>query len=663
MRGAAGLHRGQQQLTGRRRADMLGVALLMLLATALMSSGCTPWREYFGNGFKVGPNYRQPPAPVAEQWIDETDKRISTDEPDLSHWWTTFNDSDLNELVHSAYQQNLTLKEAGYRILEARAALAIQVGNLFPQTQQAIGGYSRNAISTLAANQNFLPQRFFDSWDLGFNLAWELDFWGRFRREIESAADVLDASVFNYDDVIVTLLGDVGSTYVEMRTLQQQLQYVHDNIAIQTESLDIAQARYRGGLTSELDVQQATSTLAQTEALIPQLSKQLRAANDRLCVLLGIPTRDLTKCLGDKPIPGASPDVVVGIPCDLLTRRPDIRRAEREAAAQCAQIGVAESELYPQIAITGTFVFDSERFTDLFKNKSQQGTVGPGFQWNVLNYGRLVNNIRVQDAKFKELVLAYQNTVLQANSEVEDGLAEFLESQLQAKAMQRSVDAADKAVKLSIVQYRGGLVDFNRVALLQQNLVQQQDLLAQAQGDIALGLIRTYRALGGGWQVRCTGFGPAEAAAAVGGTNPSGETIPPGTPAPSGQRPDPNSQPLQPQRGLPLEGPSGPLPPGEAPGEATVPSAHNNMPGGTTWDSTFWSGYAQPKTFSLQDDVKPVASAAALPAAPAQQRFTPGLPSAFSDPKSVDVLRGVLSAYPSNAEPPTSDKSGSAPLQ
>ena len=337
MRGAAGLYGGNQRRS-RRRANRLGMVALVVLAFATVSSGCTPWREYFGNGFKVGPNYRTPPAPVAGQWIDEADKRISTDEPDLSHWWTTFNDPDLNELIQNAYQQNLTLKEAGYRILESRAALAIQVGNLFPQTQQAIGAYSRNAVSTLAANQNILPQRFFDNWDLGFNLAWEIDFWGRFRREIESAADILEASVFNYDDVIVTLLGDVGSTYVELRTLQQQLQYVHDNIAIQTESLDIAQARFRGGLTSELDVDQAISTLAQTEALVPQLSKQVRTANDRLCVLLGIPTKDLTICLGDKPIPSASPDVVVGIPCDLLTRRPDIRRAEREAAAQCAKL-------------------------------------------------------------------------------------------------------------------------------------------------------------------------------------------------------------------------------------------------------------------------------------------------------------------------------------
>src|SRR5262249_54724843 len=160
----------------------------------------------------------------------------------------------------------------------------------------------------------------------------------------------------------------------------------------------------------------------QTEALIPQFEKRVRQANDRLCLLLGIPTVDLTPKLGNQNIPSSSPDVVVGIPCDLLTRRPDVRRAERLAAAQCEQIGIAEANLYPAISVTGTVAFDSERFTDLFKDKSLQGNVGPGFQWNVLNYGRLVNNVRLQRARFCELVTTYRNTVLRANSEAEDGI-------------------------------------------------------------------------------------------------------------------------------------------------------------------------------------------------------------------------------------------------
>ena len=377
---------------------------------------------------KVGPNYHTPHADVADHWIDATDKRLSSDEPDLSQWWTTFNDQQLNNLIQCAVQQNLTLKEACFRIIEERAALAIAVGNLFPQTQQAVGSYSRNVVSILEANQGFLgggfpgTSRFFNNWDLGFNLAWELDFWGRFRRAIESAQDELNASVFDYDDVLVTLLGDVGSTYIQIRTLQQQIEYVKENMIIQNEALEIAQARFQGGLASDLDTQQAISQLAQTEALIPQFEKQLRAANDRLCVLLGIPTEDLMLKLGNKNIPPVSPDVVVGVPCDLLMRRPDVRRAEQLAAAQSAQIGIAEAELYPAISVTGAVGFDAQRFTDLFKDHSLAGTIGPGFQWNVLNYGRLINNVRAQDAKFCELVTNYRNTVLKANSEAEDSI-------------------------------------------------------------------------------------------------------------------------------------------------------------------------------------------------------------------------------------------------
>ena len=456
------------------------------------------------------------------------------------------------------------------------------MGELFPQSQQLVGSYTRNAASVLQANQALLgtnlfgSKRYFDNWNLGFNLSWELDFWGRFRRAICAAADELDASVFDYDDVLVTLLGDMASTYVELRTIQQQIEYVNDNIKIQNESLDIAKARFQGGLSSELDVEQAISQLAQTEALIPQFQKRLRQANDRLCVLLGIPTRDLTPDLGTANIPSSSPDVVVGVPCDLLRRRPDVRRAERLAAAQCEQIGIAEASLYPAISINGSVGFDAQRFTDLFKDKSFAGSIGPGLQWNVLNYGRLVNNVRLQQAKFCELVTAYRQTVLQANSEVEDGIEDFLQSQVQTRAMQRSVDAAAKAVDLAITQYKAGLVDFNRVAVLEQNLVEQQDLLAQAQGDIALGLVETYRALGGGWEMACgdADTGAIDEGAGAESALSGGEEIPPGKASPNSmnrpgtppaqqrQNPAPGIRLPGPSEGAPINGPSNATPPG-----------------------------------------------------------------------------------------------------
>jgi len=469
----------------------------------LSLSGCTTFSEYFNNGFKVGPNYTRPPAPVAEHWIDANDVRVRSETEDDSHWWTVFNDPSLSDLVQTAYHQNLNLRQAGFRVLEARAALGISVGELFPQTQVMDGGYSRHGVSVNVANRVATPQRWFSSWSYGFGLAWELDFWGRFRRAIESADDTLDASVENYDDVLVVLIGDVASTYVQYRVLEQQIAYTREDIKLQTKILDIATAKYKGGQASKLDVNQAQSNLSATEAVLPRLEISLREADDRLCILLGIPPEDLQGRLGAGPIPVTPVSVAVGIPGDLLRRRPDVRRAERMAAAQCAQIGIAESDFYPQISLDATFGWSAQQLKDLFAHGSFYGTVGPGFQWEILNYCRILNNVRMQDAKFQELVTNYQQTALQANGAVEDGLARFLKSQEETRYAKESVVAAQESVSEAMTQYSNGLTDFNRVAVLEEQLVTRQNQLAQAQGDIGLGLIQVYKAIGGGWQIRC----------------------------------------------------------------------------------------------------------------------------------------------------------------
>jgi len=484
--------------------------LAWLLLLGGLACGCTSLPEYIHNGFKVGPNYGRPPAPVAREWIDAADVRVRSEADDLSKWWTVFNDPVLNSLVCSAYQQNLSLRVAGFRVLEARAQMLIDVGNLLPQTQAMTGSYTRNALSRETANSNFVTsgKRWFSQWQYGFNLSWELDFWGRFRRAVEADAAALDASVENYDDVLVTLLGDVATNYVNLRTLEGRIKYARANVDLQRKTLEIVQGRFKNGLTSELDVDQARSTLEQTEAAIPELEISLRQTSNQLCILLGIPPEELRQRLGPAPIPSAPPQVVVGIPADLLRRRPDVRRAERQAAAQSARIGIAEAEFYPHIAINGTMNYEAEHFKDLFREKAFSGTVGPSFQWNILNYGRLLNNVRLQDATFQELVAAYQNTVLSAQQDVENGLVTFLKAQQRTKSQQSSVDDAAKAVQIALAQYNAGTIDLTRVTLLEQNLVQQQDTLAQAQGEIALGLIQAYRALGGGWQIRTTGCQP-----------------------------------------------------------------------------------------------------------------------------------------------------------
>ncbi len=470
-------------------------------ALAILCTGCTSWQEYLHNGFKVGPNYRQPCTATAANWIDTGNPNINSTAPNDAAWWQTLNDPVLNSLIYSAYRQNLTLRVAGLRIMEARAQRNIAAGDLFPQTQQAAGSYTRTNSSknnpTVALPYNF------DQWQVGTNLAWELDFWGRFRRAIEAADATLDASVENYDDVLVLLLSDVAQGYVQVRTAEQRLEYARTNVEIQRQGLGLAKMKYTNGATTRLDVTQGESTLGQTEAIIPPLESERRQAMNQICILLGAPPQDIVNALnGRQPIPSTPPEVALGIPADLLRRRPDIRRAEREVAAQSARIGVATSELYPHFSITGSIYLNAEYFKDLFTSNSVGGNVGPSFNWNILNYGRLVNGIRVQDARFQELAVTYQNLVLQANAEVENGVVRFLNAQRQVQFLTASTRAAEQSVELVRNQYDAGKTDFNRVLIVEQALAQQQDQLAVAEGAVVQNLVEIYKALGGGWQIR-----------------------------------------------------------------------------------------------------------------------------------------------------------------
>ena len=542
-----------------------GIYRISLAVLTILSVGCTSLHDYVAQGFKVGPDYRKPAAPVAEDWIDKDDTRLSTEEPDLHLWWSVLNDSTLNALITNAVQQNLTLREAGFRVMQARAIRDFTGGNLFPQFQNIDGSVTRNGISKAAANTAFIPTRFFDNWAAGMNLAWEIDFWGRYRRAIEAADADLDASVEDYDQVLVTLLADIASTYTDVRTLQQRILLAQQNVKIQRETAGIADARFRGGLVTELDVDQAESNLAQTEALIPQLELQLRQATNQLCVLLGEPPSNIIAVLGEGRIPDAPQQVAIGIPADLLRRRPDVRRAERQVASQSARVGVATSELYPHISISGTLGYSAQKAGDLFTSRALEGAVGPSFQWNVLNYGRLLSQIRLEDARLAELIVAYQNQVLVANAEVENGIAQFIRSRERAELLAQSVNAAEKAVRVAVAQYREGTVDFNRVALVEQNLVQQQDLLTSARGDITLGLIALYRALGGGWEIRLEQL-------------PGRVAIPAGIPAPENKLPIeivplPENPEELPGNVPEVEQPEAPQPPVDVPAPAAEPAA------------------------------------------------------------------------------------------
>ncbi len=515
--GGRGTCWGLEEYSDRHRSRQHRLLALTLLAAVCFSaSGCiTGPRQWVSNRLKVGPNYSTPPAPVADDWIDGSNPALQRHAADYSHWWAALGDPVLDNLVYTAYQQNLGLQAAGMRILEARAQRGIAVGSLFPQKQEAIGSYRYEKISQngYPFGSFTLPKYSYDIYNIGIDAAWELDFWGRFRRGIEAADANMNAQIENYDDALVILQAEVAATYIQLRTAEERLALARKNLELQQSTLSIVQARFEEGAVGDLDVQQALTILGATEALIPALERARRLSQNRLCTLLGMPPFDLEAELGGPgTIPVAPEEVAVGIPAELLQRRPDVRRAERQAAAQCAAIGIAESELYPRIAVTGTIALETQRFKHLFDIGSTTGGVGPGFRWNILNYGRIKNNVRAEDARFDQLVLNYQETVLRANQEVEDAIVSFLREHDQLRSLGRSTNAAAKAVELSQLQYEQGFIDFQRLLDSQRSLVLQQDQFAETKGNVALSVVALYKALGGGWQMRyaCNGAQPEQ---------------------------------------------------------------------------------------------------------------------------------------------------------
>ncbi len=458
------------------------------------------------SGCMVGPDFHRPQAPVESTWIESGDERVRNGTGDYRNWWQTFNDPILNRLIDTAYRENLSLKIAGVRVLEARAQLGIAAGRFYPQTQQVSGSVNHNRTS--GSSPLAFGQLEYTEAQIAAGASWELDFWGKFRRAIESASAAWLATAADYDNALVSLTADVADSYINIRTLEKRIIIARQNAETQKENLKIAEARFRHGTDSLLDVEQARTILNDTLASIPPLETQLRQQKDALCVLLGMAPNDLADILeGPSDIPVSPPDIAVGIPADLLRRRPDIRSAAYQAAAQSAQIGVAKADLYPALSLTGTFGFLSSNsggseLGDIFRWKSRTYQIGPSVLWNIFNYGQITNNVRFQDAKLQELIIAYQNTVLTAQQEVEDNLAAFLRAQERASFLARSAGAAKSSLDLAVKQYREGIRDFTAVLLAQQSLLSEQDNLASTLGSISVSLVGVYRALGGGWEIR-----------------------------------------------------------------------------------------------------------------------------------------------------------------
>jgi NodT family efflux transporter outer membrane factor (OMF) lipoprotein len=457
-----------------------------------------------------------------------------------------FRDPVLNRLIEIAYNQNLTLVSAGTQVLQARAELGVAIGEFYPQVQQGHGSvtYIRPSHSDTTQFPGSVTRNFWRD-SLALTVNWELDFWGKFRRAIESADAAYLGSIANYDYVLVTLLGNVATTYIGIRTLQTQIEIARDNVVKQKKALAIARARYEGGTATKLDVYQAENVLGQTESTIPQLTIQLNQGFNALAILLGLPPQPMEPLLaGSSGIPVPPKTVAVGIPADLVRRRPDIRAAELAAMAQSAQIGIAQSNLYPAFSLTGTFGtaaanvpqsrLSQNKLKRVFEGRGITFAFGPAFTWNILNYGQITNQVRVEDAALQTLLVDYQNAVLQAQQQVENGLTSFLQGREQVDFLRESVAAANAALGIALLQYTLGTRDFTTVLTAEQNLYTAQNDLAIAEGSVSTGLASVYQALGGGWQIRADNeFVPAATAEEMRNRTNWGELLPPpGTPQP-----------------------------------------------------------------------------------------------------------------------------------
>ena len=442
----------------------------------------------------LGPDYERPEADVQPDWLESEDPRIKSLTPADPEWWkSAFNDPILDKLIEIAFKQNLTLRSAGLRVLQSQQQLAIAIGNQYPQQQQISGAAARVKEEGSTS----------DDYNLGFGLSWELDFWGRFRRQVESAAANVDASVANYDDALVLLISQVAQSYILICTFTERIKVAQDNIELQEESLRIAKVKFDAGDVSELDADQAETLLNNTKADKSVLEVSLQQVKNSLAFLLGKPPHDLSNVLGEKlAIPTAQVNIALGMPQDLIRQRPDIRIAERRLAAQSAQIGFAVTELYPRLSIGGSIGTESTSTGDLFENDSEAWDIFAGFEWNIFNYGRLRSNVRLQDALFQQLLVDYLNTVLQAQVDVENSIIAYLKSYEQLESYQLAFEASQRAVNISVIQYQNGLVSFNRVISILTDNLQQQNLFVSTKGSVANNLVFVQRALGGGWEIR-----------------------------------------------------------------------------------------------------------------------------------------------------------------
>ena len=472
-----------------RMVGRAGRPFVILLVAILSFAGC----------FSVGPDYKAPDIVAPAEWSPNLRGGLSAQEPEaetLAKWWATLGDTDLSALMERAVTGNLDLKKAQARIREARVRRGVPEAGLFPSLNVA----GSAAVSRSSEDSGSGLRR--ELYRTGFDASWEVDVFGGVRRSIEAAQGDLEASAADYQAVLVSLLAEVALNYVEARTFQTLLQVAEENLKAQAETLQLTEWRFAAGLISSLDVEQAKTNLENTRAQLPRLRSSIEAAKNRLAVLLGVfPGTLEAQLTARKPIPEAPMEVAVGVPAEALRRRPDVRRAERQLAAQTARIGVATADLYPKFSLPGTIGLEALSTNHLFSTANRAWSLVGGFAWTVFKGGAIRQNIEVQNALQEQALKQYEATILTALEEVENALVAYAEEQERRDTLTEATQAAQRAAELARDQYASGLIDFQTVLDAERSVLSFQDQLAQSKGQVTSNVISLYKALGGGWTV------------------------------------------------------------------------------------------------------------------------------------------------------------------
>jgi outer membrane protein, multidrug efflux system len=472
---------------GERSGKDRPAGWLLLILALVASGGCA----------MVGPDYTRPTTTLPTEWSTPLRGGVMTgieDRRTLATWWKTLDDATLSSLMDRAVQGNLDLKKARSRVREARALQGVTRAGLFP-TVDASG-----SLSSIGGGKDANLGNTTDLYRTGLDASWELDVFGGVRRSVEAAGADVGASEEDLRDVLVSLLSEVALNYVEARTFQARLAVAEANLTTQDETYQLTRWRNEAGLSDELAVQQARYNLENTRSQLPTFKAGLEEAMNRLAVLLGKQPGALRKEMETaRPIPVTPPEVAIGIPADILRQRPDVRRAERQLAAETARIGVARVNLYPKFTLNGSIGLESLSPSRLFSSVSKVFSYVPRITWPVFDAGAIRSKIEVQSAIQEQSLIRYEAAVLTALEDVENALVAYAEEQQREASLAETSRAAQLAAQLAEHKYGAGLTDFTSVLDAQRALRAFQDQLAQSDGAVTSNLVRLYKALGGGW--------------------------------------------------------------------------------------------------------------------------------------------------------------------